>query len=404
MADFIYPFDGKGKKGYNHTIPSKRGFRAMQEQKTQGQLPAFFPLEACVLRLRALYERRGFRQVSPSMFEDYTLYLDNKNFLGTERILTFMDPAGRLLTVKPDVTLSIAKSVGQGQLACAEKLYYTDEVVRFSPSNNAYKVLPQIGLERIGKEDTFANLEVIDLALRSLALIGEHSAVDISHLAFVSGLLEDAQLPPDLERELLGVIRAKNIHDAAALLESAGVGGGEKERILTLAALSGPFPQELERAKTLVRGPRMERAYDELSAVANILRPGAGQSVNLDFSVVNDLDYYNGLIFRGYIKGISGVVCAGGRYDNLMKKLGKQSSAIGFAVFLHRLEGYFAKYDRQTDLLITYAQPCDWKALLEKVSEFNRQGLTVRCEAQGVDLSGICYARQIEFPQQGGED
>ena len=375
---------------------------AMQEQKTCGQLPAFFPLEACVLRLRALYESRGFRQVSPSMFEDYTLYLDNKNFLGAERILAFMDPSGRLLTVKPDVTLSIARSMEQGQLACAEKLYYTDEVVRFSQSNNAYKVLPQIGLERIGKEDPFTNLEVIDLALRSLALIGEQSAVDISHLAFVSGLLEDAGLPPHLERELLRAIRAKNIHDAAQVLESAGTGEREKERILTLAALSGPFPKELERAKPLVRGPRMERAYNELSDVARILKPSAGQSVNLDFSVVNDLDYYNGLIFRGYIKGISGVVCAGGRYDNLMKKLGKHSAAAGFAVLLHRLEGYFAKYDRQADLLITYAPSCNWNALLEKISELNSQGLTVRCEAQGADLSGLCYASRINFPE-GGE-
>ena len=375
----------------------------MQEQKTQGQLPAFFPLEACVLRLRALYESRGFRRVSPCMFEDYTLYLNNKNFLGAERILTFMDPGGRLLTVKPDVTLSIAKGVDGGELGCAEKLYYTDEVVRFSPDSNDYKVLPQIGLERIGKQDPFANLEVIDLALRSLALIGEHSAVDISHLGFVSGLLEDARLSPQLEQELLGAVRAKSIHDAAALLESAGVGEQEKSRILALAALSGPFHSGLERAKTLVRGSRMERAYEELSAVAQILRPEAGQSVNLDFSVVNDLDYYNGLIFRGYIKGISGVVCAGGRYDNLMKKLGKRSAAIGFAVYLHRLDGYFAKYDRQTDVLITYAPCCDFKALFEKVGEFGRQGLTVRCEAQGADLSGLSYAQHINFPQ-GGEE
>jgi len=374
----------------------------MQGQKNEGKLPAFLPLEACVLRLRALYESRGFKRIIPSMFEDYALYLDNKNFLGTDRILTFTDPAGRLLTVKPDVTLSIAKSVRQGELSNAEKLYYTDEVVRLSPSNKSYKVLPQIGLERIGKEDLFANLEVVDLALRSLALIGEQSAMDISHLAFVSGLLEDAGLSPNLERELLGAIRAKNVHDAAAMLESANVDEQERQRILTLAALHGSFHKEMERAKTLVRGGRMERAYDELSAVADILRPQAGQSVNLDFSVVNDLDYYNGLIFRGYIKGIPGVVCAGGHYDHLMKKLGKSSAAIGFAVFLHRLEGYFAKYSRQTNLLITYPPSCDWKALLEKVGEFNSQGLTVRCEAQGADISALSYARLIEFPE-GGE-
>ena len=369
----------------------------MQKPIAASRLPAFFPLEACVLRLRALYESRGFKQISPPIFEDYSLYLDNKSFLGTDWILTFTDPTGRLLAIKPDVTLSLAKSAGAGQLACTEKLYYTDDVVRFSPGEGA-RALPQIGLEWMGRDDPFSNIEVLDLALRSLALIGEESAVDISHLGFVSGLLEDAGVSPGLERELLAAIHDKSVHGVAGLLESAGTPSEYKERILTLAGLSGPFPSELERAKALVRGPKMERAFEELLTLADIVRPTAGQAVNLDFSVVSDLDYYNGLIFTGYINGIPGVVCGGGRYDNLMKKLGKRSGAIGFAIFLNRLESYFAKYSRQLDVLITYQNPCDWKSLLDMVSGFNEQGLTVRCETQDADISGLSYARLIRFP------
>jgi len=373
----------------------------MQKQVAQKRLPAFFPLEACVLRLRALYESRGFKRISLPMFEDYSLYLDNKSFLGTDWILTFTDPVGRLRAIKPDVTLSIAKSAQAGQLACTEKIYYTDDVVRFSPGEGV-KALPQIGLEWIGCGDPFSNLEVLDLALRSLAQIGEESAVDISHLGFVSGLLEEANIAPALERELLRAIHDKSVHGVAALLDISDTPTEDKERILTLAGLSGPFPSELERAKTLVRGPKMERAFEELLALADIVRPTAGQAVNLDFSVVSDLDYYNGLIFTGYINGIPGVVCGGGRYDNLMKKLGKKSGAIGFAIYLHRLESYFAKYSRQLDVLISYQDPCDWKALLEMVSGLNDQGLTVRCEAQGADISGLSYARLIKFPEEGG--
>ena len=374
----------------------------MQKQKVHGRMPAFFPLEACVLRLRALYESRGFKRITTPMFEDYSLYLDNKNFLGTDWILTFTDPAGRLMAVKPDVTLSIANQATVNLPIHAEKLYYTDDVVRFSKSSGNSRLLPQIGLEWIGREDAFANLEVVDLALRSLALIGEESAVDISHLAFVSGLLEGIGLPPRAERELLGALHTKSLHSAAELLDYALVGEQEKERILTLARLCGPFPKVLEQAKTLVRGRRMEYAFEELSDLAGTIHPTAGQTVNLDFSVVNDLDYYNGLIFRGYIKGIPDVALGGGRYDNLMKKLCKPSSAIGFAVFLHRLEGYFAKYDRQIDILITYESPCNWHELLELVSDLNDQGLTVRCEAEGSDLSGISFARQLSFPKKGG--
>jgi len=372
----------------------------MQKPIGTSQLPAFFPLEACVLRLRALYENRGFRRVDPPMFEDYSLYLDNKSFLGTDWILAFTDPVGQLLAIKPDITLSIAGSAPAGQLPRTEKLYYTDDVVRFSPGEGC-RALPQIGLEWIGREDPFSNIEVLDLALRSLALIGEESAVDISHLGFVSGLFEGAGVAPALERELLGAIHDKSVHGVAGLLQGADIPAPDKERILTLAGLSGPFPSELERAKTLVRGSKMQQAFEELLTLADIVQPTAGQAVNLDFSVVSDLDYYNGLIFTGYINGIPGVVCGGGRYDNLMKKLGKQSGAIGFAIFLHRLESYFAKYDRQLDVLITYKHPCDWKALLEMVGGFNEQGLTVRCEAEDADISDLSYAQRIDFPKGG---
>lgn len=374
--------------------------RCMQTLQS-GMLPAFLPQEAGVLRLRALYERRGYRRITPPRFEDYALCLDNKNFLGTDRILTFMDPGGRLLALKPDVTLSIAKTVLPGELPAAEKLYYIDEVTRLSPDNQSYRVTEQIGLERIGREDVFAGLEVLDLALKSLALIGEESAMDVSHLAFVAGLLEDAALEGDVERKVLAAIHARSIHDLSGILEAADVRGERRDRILTLAGLHGPLSRQLERARELVRGSRMEAAYRELEAISGALEPGIGQGLNLDFSVVGDLDYYNGLVFRGYIKGISGVVCGGGRYDNLLKKLGKSSSAVGFAVYLHRLEGYYATYTRQTDVLLRYPAICDWKELLERVDELEARGLTVRCEREDSDCSGISYAMTRKVSEEG---
>lgn len=368
--------------------------------ETNRGLPAFSPEESSVLAMRALYESRGFVRTLPAKFEDYALYLDNKNFLGTDRILTFMDHSGRLMAMKPDVTLSIAKNMPARASGAAEKLYYIDEVVRFSPENRAYKVLGQIGLEWIGREDSFANLEVLDLALRSLKLIGE-SAMDISHLGFVTGLLEDAGLPPRVERDILGAVHAKSAHDAAAILEAAGVSNGRRDRILTLAGLHGPFPRALEQAKALVRGERMARAFEELELLGRALRPAEGQAVNLDFSVVNDLDYYNGLIFRGYIRGIPGMVCGGGRYDNLMARLGKDCCAMGFGISLHQLEAFYGEREDQVDVLLTYPRGCDWNALLRQAEELNDQGLRVRLEREDADLKAIPHKKKLSF--KGGD-
>jgi ATP phosphoribosyltransferase regulatory subunit len=363
-------------------------------------LPVFSPREACELKLRALYESRGFLRTEIAKFEDYNLYLDNKNFLGTDRILTFMDHSGRLLALKPDITLSIAKNLPAQVSKASEQLYYMDEVVRFSPENRAYKVLDQIGLEWIGRKDAFANLEVLDLALRSLALMGE-SAMDLSHLGFVSGLLENTGLSPQVERKVLGAIHAKSPHDVAGILEAEGVANSRKEQILSLAGIHGPFLQALEKAKSLIQGEEMARAYDELEALAKSLHLAEHQTLHLDFSVVNDLDYYNGLIFRGYIRGIPGVVCSGGRYDNLMQKLGKDCCAIGFGIALHQLDHLWGEHNTMVDVLLLYPAVCDWKALMKRVNELNTKGFTVRCEREDADVGGLFYRRLERFEEVG---
>jgi len=360
--------------------------------------PSFSPREACELKLRALYESRGFVRTEIAKFEDYSLYLDNKNFLGTDRILTFMDHDGRLLALKPDITLSIAKSLPARLPAVSEKLYYIDEVVRFSPENRAYKVLDQIGLEHIGREDAFANLEVLDLALRSLALMGE-SAMDVSHLGFVSGLLKNTGLSPQVERKVLGAIHAKSPHDVAGILEAEGVENGRKEQILSLAGIHGPFLQALKEARCLIQGEEMAKAYNELEALAKSLHTAPNQTIHLDFSVVNDLDYYNGLIFRGYIRGVPGVVCSGGRYDNLMQKLGKDCCAIGFGISLHQLDRLWEEQIPPVDVLLLYPAECNWNALIERVDELNAQGFTVRCEREDADVGGLLYRKLEHFEE-----
>jgi ATP phosphoribosyltransferase regulatory subunit len=367
-------------------------------------LPAFLPGEANVLRLRALFEGRGYRKISLPRFEDYSLLLDNKDFLSTGRMVTFMDPAGRLLALRPDVTLSIAKKIPPGELPAAEKLYYTEEVVRFAGDGKTLRATEQIGLEHIGRDDIYSGLETLDLALKSLALLGEETAMDVSHLGFVSAILNTAGLKPKVEKALLMAIRSKNMHELCGILDSAGVENPHREDILALDGLQGPLLRQLQKARGLVRGPLMEEAYHQLKTIGDAVTPGERQNLNLDFSVVGDLNYYNGLVFRGYIKDVAGVALGGGRYDNLMKKLGKKSTAIGFAVYLHRLEGYYAGYHRQWDVLLLYDDNCDWKKLLAKVRELESQGLTVRCEHKDGDHGEIPHIQKIYFKGGGGAD
>lgn len=351
--------------------------------------------------LRSLFERRGFRRVSVPKFEDYDLYIDNKNFLGSEHIITFMDMDGKLRALKPDVTLSIVKNVSGKALQSFEKLYYVDEVYRLSRENREYKVLDQIGVELIGPADDFSNIEIVDLALESLALIGERYVLDISHIGLVSGLLEESGISHSSGIKILDAIHSKSAHNLRGILEEEGVSERGKADILALAELHGPLSRMLPQLKELICSPQMEEAYRELAHLAEVLNGGeAGSRVNLDFSVVGDLDYYNGLVFAGYVQGVPTEVLSGGRYDNLMKKMGKASCALGFGVYLTEL-GVYQKGEVQSDfdILLTYPEGCDHGALLAAVRKLTAEGNRVRTERENVaaDKLGFTYDRRYRF-------
>ena len=190
------------------------------------------------LELRSLYSQFGYKPYKMSRFEEYELYAENKAFMPSGDILAFTDVSGKLMALRPDVTLSIVKNaIDDGNL---KKLYYNENVYR---SNGIeYKEQMQVGLECIGELDAENVNEVLELAQQSLDIIakGKRTHLDVYHT--------------------------------------------EKE------------------------------------------------------TEKNDLTYYSDLTFRGYIEGVPAKVLSGGRYDELLRKFGKNGGAIGFAVYLNLLE------------------------------------------------------------------
>ncbi len=148
-------------------------------------LPALQPDERVALWLRRLYEENSYALFRMGSFEEYDLYMQNKPFLMGEDIIAFTAADGRLMALKPDVTLSIVKNTPSGSL---RRLYYHENVFRRSRQSGEYREINQMGLEFIGGEGQDAEVEVLRLALKSLALIGP-SALDLSHMDFVEALL-----------------------------------------------------------------------------------------------------------------------------------------------------------------------------------------------------------------------
>jgi len=348
--------------------------------------------EIVTMALRQLFELRGFTKVHVNRFEEYDLYIENRNFLDSDSIITFMDMDGKLKSMKPDVTLSVVKNVLQKKNAVTDKLYYVDEVCRISKDSHEYKMLGQVGVEIICPPDDFTNIEVVDLAMESLAVIGGNYMLDISHLGFVSGLLASLGLSHTAKKEIMAALHAKSLHKIEDILNAHNVSEEKRCAITKLAKISGSIADVLPESEKLICCETMREAYNELNHLAGVLDEcKMAGCVKLDFSVVNDLDYYNGLIFHGYVEGVPDAVLTGGRYDNLMKKMGKSRGAIGFAVSLSELNMYFkSRRNYDFDVLITYTEGCKYSGLIEKAKGFSAQGKSVRLEKSGADSNWKC--------------
>ncbi len=289
--------------------------------------------EQAVFALRELYASRGYRPYKMSRFEEYELYVRNKEFLPSNQVITFPARDGRLLALKPDVTLSIVKNAPE-KPGVTEKLYYNESVYRADGSGEI-RELTQAGLECVGDLQPYDISEVALLAVRSLALLGERYILDISHMGLLEAVL--SSLPADIRESAAQSLAQKNIHELKAIC--AGQPEKTTNKLIALIENAGRAEDVLPALEAVMDKNGEKEALKDLSQIIAILASqGLGAFVRVDFSLWNGMAYYNGVVFRGYLAGIPEAVLSGGEYDRLANRMGKRSQAIGFAVYMDLLE------------------------------------------------------------------
>ena len=143
--------------------------------------------EKALFALRELYEGHGYRRFQMSRFEEYRLYVQNKDFLVSDQVITFTDPSGKLMALKPDVTLSIIKNAAD-EPGKVQKLYYHENVYRPNGAMGSFKEIMQAGLECVGDLSAYDVAEVAYLAAKSLqslleAVIDPRNAATVARAA-----------------------------------------------------------------------------------------------------------------------------------------------------------------------------------------------------------------------------
>ena len=333
--------------------------------------------ERAQFALRSLYHRYGYAPYKMSHFEEYDLYVRNKDFLVSDQIITFSGAGGQLLALKPDVTLSIVKNAPQTP-GVVQKVYYSENVYR------DYREIMQTGLECVGDLGEYEMAEVVLLAVKSLALLDGRYVLNLSHMGLIAAVLNGSGLTGQVKRQAMDCLRRKNAHELKNLC------GGQEEtwkKLEALASCRGSGREVLGQLSQVLTADAERQALAELESLWSILE-GAGQAdhVRLDFSVGSDLRYYSGVVFRGYLEGIPASILSGGQYDKLPQKMGRKSRAIGFAIYLDLLQERGqddSAYD--LDTLILHDGSVDTGVLTRAAAEAAKEGsvLVSRTKPQG---------------------
>ena len=354
--------------------------------------------QQALLTLRELYGKYGYTQYKMSKFEEYDLYVRNKSFLVSDSVITFTDTNGKLMALKPDVTLSIVKN-SRDVPGYVQKLYYDEHVYRISDKTAAYKEIPQVGLECLGDIDDYCIGEVLTLAAQSLSAFDEDYILDISHMGLLSTVLDRIGISEIGRGKLIECISKKDIHDAMRICREEDI-DAEKASILSrLEACSGKADIALEGLYSLFDDAKWTSVVKRFGGILALLPT---ENIRVDFSVINDMNYYNGIVFQGFVPSIPTDVLSGGQYDNLMARMEKKSSAIGFAIYLDRLEALVSpRRDFDVDALLLYSEDNSPAAILSAIQKLTDDGLCA--VAQKSIPERLTYRQLMKLTESGVE-
>lgn len=351
--------------------------------------------EKIIYALRSLYTGHGYLLYKMSKFEEYDFYSKNKDFLISDSIITFTDTNGKLMALKPDVTLSIIKNRGDLKSG-VQKLCYNENVYRLSKGTGSFRELMQAGLECIGDIDDFCIGEVLLLAAESLRMISEDFVLDISSLDLLGALIDKITDSGSIKQALMKCIGDKNIHGITEICRANGIDETLAAPLCELVTTYGKAADVLPKIEAAAQKAGAEDAVDSLKRAISIFENYEFfDNIRIDMSVVSDMKYYNGIVFNGFISNIPDCVLSGGQYDKLMNKLKSKSRAIGFAVYLDEIENLDKDSNRNIDVLLVYDETSTPSQIRNCAEKLIAEGKKVF--ASGSIPDGLKYRQKMQI-------
>lgn len=297
--------------------------------------------EDCLIRqsvedkIHHIFKSRGYSEVVTPGLEFYDVFNLNSGYFPQENLYKLVDNKGRLLVVRPDSTMPIARIVATRlrEASLPLKLFYNQSVYSTNPSMTGRSdEIVQAGIELIGSYSKRADLEVLSTAIEVLSACDEDKfRLEIGDIGFFNELVNQLQVDKNIRENVRRLIEVKNYPALNDLLDSIG----DNKVTYALKQLPRLFGGEevFEKASQLFCDEKIDAILSNLKVIyMNLTKLGHDGKITVDLGTANKTDYYTGVVMKGYIQGYGEAVLSGGRYDKLISEFGYDIPATGFAV------------------------------------------------------------------------
>ncbi len=312
-------------------------------------------LEECITftnictKIQTVFQNKNFHQVITPSIEFFDLFSLKYSGIPQEDMFKTTDSKGRLLVMRPDSTLPIARMVSTRLKNCGEKefrLFYRQAVYRNHPTlTGRYNEIMQMGIELLGAVGKDADLEVITTAIECLDATAEAFRFEIGHAEFFKALLEQLSAADEVKYDIKVAMENRNYTEVSNILDALGNVRG----VSALKRLPRLFGGEeiFAEAYSLCESEQAVKALEYVDELYSALcKKFPGENISIDLGLVQRNDYYSGVVFSGYVEGIGDAVLSGGRYDMLMDCFDCPMGASGFAI---NVDALVAQTDRSVN-------------------------------------------------------
>ncbi|AAK78911.1 ATP phosphoribosyltransferase regulatory subunit [Clostridium acetobutylicum] len=334
--------------------------------------------------LRNSYINVGYEEVRSPTLEFYDVYNLENQPISQEKMYKLFDNTGRILVLRPDMTTPIARicATKLKNRVYPLKLSYTGNIYRMNKAlNGKISEITQSGIEILGFSSLKADAEVIITAIKAILKTGlKNFKIEIGQVEFFKSIISDTALKEQDTEKLRNFIENKNFSkvEEFILRNSDLIGETSSKVLMNLPNLFGG-KEVIEKAEQLTSNKQAIEALKKVRDLYDIVkRAGFGEYILIDLGMVQHINYYTGLIFRGYAHGIGDDLLSGGRYDKLLGQFGYDIPATGLAINVDNLVAALDDCVRENlysrDRYVVFASSCNIEKAYEAVSKLNSEG------------------------------